>query len=90
MTGFGSAETAAAVEFCAVRDGLGSAPSKRREVPVSARDRRRHSIVQRLALAVGRPHGGDIEALTESTGAGRTVHGDFLFAEVIDDGQEDR
>jgi len=26
----------------------------------------------------------DIEALTESTGDGETIHGDFLFAEAID------
>ena len=32
----------------------------------------------------------DIEALTESTGDGNTIHGDFLFAEVIDDGGQDR
>ena len=29
------------------------------------------------------PYGG-IEALTESTGDGCTIHGDFLFAEVVD------
>ena len=29
----------------------------------------------------------DIEALTESTGAGHTVHGDFLSASTIDDGE---
>ena len=32
----------------------------------------------------------DIEALSESSGTGSTVRGDFLFAEEIDDGKEDR
>ncbi len=31
-----------------------------------------------------------LEALTESTGAGNTIHGDFLFTEVIDDSEQDR
>ena len=31
----------------------------------------------------------DIEALTESTGAGYTIHGDVLFAEVIEVDEED-
>ena len=57
---------------------------------LNARDRRERSIARQLALAVGRPHGSDITALTESTGAGRTVHGEFLFAEVIDDDRNDR
>lgn len=48
------------------------------------------SIFQQLALAPGVPRLTDIEALTESTSAGHTVHGDFLFAEAIDDGDEDR
>ena len=47
------------------------------------------SIFQKLTLTLDEPVVTDIEALTESTGAGYTVHGDFLFAEVIDDGGED-
>ena len=72
-------ETTTSAGVCTGRDGA-----------LSARDRRERSIARQLALAVGRPHGSDITVLTESTGAGRTVHGDFLFAEEIDDDQKDR
>jgi len=55
-----------------------------------------HPTVEKLAeLRLMGMHAGlleqqdltDIEALTESTGAGHTVHGDFLSARVIDDEQ---
>ena len=69
---------------------LGATPSKRRDTLMSSREGGGRSIFQQLALSVSGPQGRDVEALTESTGAGRTVHGDFLFAEVIDGDQEDR
>ena len=43
------------------------------------------SIFQQTALAASRPQRKDIEALTESTGAGTTVHGDCISAETIDE-----
>lgn len=45
-------------------------------------DRVRHSATQTAAV--------DIEALTESSGAGPTIHGDFLFAEEIGDSGQSR
>ena len=41
-----------------------------------------HSATQTAAV--------DIEALTESSKAGPTVQGDFLYAEEIDDGKQSR
>lgn len=69
---------------------LGSAPLQRRDTLLSSPKGGGRSIFQQLALSVGAPQDTDIEALTESTGAGRTVHGDFLFAEAIDDGEQGR
>lgn len=48
------------------------------------------SIFQRLEGSAGQPAPVDIEALTESSGAGPTIHGEFLFAEEIGGGGEDR
>ena len=69
---------------------LGATPLERRDTLMSSREGGRRSIFQQLALSASGPQGADIEALTESTGAGRTVHGDFLFAEAIDGDEEDR
>ncbi|MCY3643990.1 MAG: hypothetical protein OXG41_10445 [Acidimicrobiaceae bacterium] len=69
---------------------LGATPLERRDTLLSSREGGGRSIFQQLTLSVSGPQGADIEALTESTGAGRTVHGDFLFAEVIDGDEEDR
>ena len=69
---------------------LGATPSKRRDRLMSSREGGGRSVFQQFVLSVSGPQGRDVEALTESTGAGRTVHGDFLFAEVIDGDQEDR
>ncbi|MDE0215824.1 MAG: hypothetical protein OXN79_04500 [bacterium] len=48
------------------------------------------SIFQRLEGSTGQPAPVDIEALTESSGAGPTIHGEFLFAEEIGGSGEDR
>ena len=69
---------------------LGATPSKRRDTLMSSREGGGRSVFQQLVLSLSGPQRRDVEALTESTGAGRTVHGDFLFAEVIDGDQEDR
>ena len=69
---------------------LGSTASERRDMLLSSQKGGGRSIFQQLVLSVSGPQDVDIEALTESTGAGRTVHGDFLFAEVIDGDEEDR
>ena len=61
-----------------------------REALVSSPSGRGRSILQRLAMTAGQSEGVDIEALSESSGTGSTVHGDFLFAEEIDDGKEAR
>ena len=47
------------------------------------------SIFQQLVASASpaKVPGTDIEALTESTGAGHTVHGDFLSASTIDDSE---
>lgn len=68
----------------------GSSAGQRREALLSSSQRSGRSIFQQLVLGAGGSHDTDIEALTESTGAGATVHGDFLFAEAIDDSEEDR
>ena len=69
---------------------LGATPSKRNNTLMSSRERGGRSVFQQLVLSLSGPQRRDVEALTESTGAGRTVHGDFLFAELIDGDQEDR
>lgn len=69
---------------------LGTTPIERRDALISSREGVGRSIFQQLVLAISEPQGADIEALTESTGAGHTVHGDFLFAEVIDGDEQDR
>ena len=61
-----------------------------REALVSSPSGRGRSILQKLAMTAGQSERVDIEALSESSGTGSTVHGDFLFAEEIDDGKEDR
>ena len=61
-----------------------------REALVSSPGGRGRSILQKLAMTAGWSEGVDIEALSESSGTGSTVHGSFLFAEEIDDGKEDR
>lgn len=61
-----------------------------REALMSSPTGRGRSILQRLTIATGQSPRVDIEALSESSGAGFTVHGDFLFAEEVDDGEEDR
>ena len=69
---------------------LGSTAAERRDMLLSSQKGGGRSIFQQLAASVRGPQVADIEALTESTGAGRTVPGDFLFAEVIDGDEEDR
>ena len=69
---------------------LGATPSKRYDTLMSSREGGGRSVFQQLVLSLSGAQRRDVEALTESTGAGRTVHGDFLFAEVIDGDQEDR
>ena len=69
---------------------LGATPLERRDTLMSSREGGRRSLFQQLALSASGPQGADVEALTESTGAGRTVYGDFLFAEVIGGDEEDR
>ena len=61
-----------------------------REALVSSPSGRGRSILQKLAMTAGQSERVDIEALSESSGTGSTVQGDFLFAEEIDDGKEDR
>ena len=61
-----------------------------REALVSSPSGRGRSIFQSLTMTAGRSAPVDIEALSESSGAGFTVHGDFLFAEEVDDGKGDR
>ena len=57
-----------------------------REALVSSPSGKGRSILQKLAITAGQSEGVDIEALSESSGTGSTVHGDFLFAEEINDG----
>ena len=71
-----------------VVSALGNTPSERRDAFMSSRHRGGRSVFQQLVLSVNTPRRVDIEALTESTGAGHTIHGDFLFAEVIDGDEE--
>ena len=74
-----------------VVDALGIKDADRcREALVGSPGGKGRSILQRLAMTAGPSEGVDIAALSESSGAGSTVHGDFLFAEEIDDGKEDR
>ena len=61
-----------------------------REALVSSPPTGGRSILQHLTMNAGRSGRVDIEALSESSGKGFTVHGDFLFAEEVDDGEEDR
>lgn len=68
----------------------GSSPGQRREALLSSPRGSGRSIFQQLVLGAGGSQDTDIEALTESTGAGKTIHGDFLLAEAIDDIEEDR
>ena len=48
------------------------------------------SIFQQLARSTSPTAPIDIEALTESSGAGPTIHGEFLFAEEIGDSRQTR
>lgn len=48
------------------------------------------SIFQKLAGSASQTAPVDIEALTESSGDGPTIHGDFLFAEEIGDSGQSR
>jgi len=68
----------------------GATADQRRDILLGSERGGGRSIFQRLVSLASQPSGVDIEALTESSGAGPTVHGDFLFAEEIDDGEEDR
>ena len=61
-----------------------------REALVSSPGGRGRSILQVLVMTASQPEGVDIEALSESSGTGSTVYGDFLLAEEIDDGKEVR
>lgn len=65
-------------------------PQQRRDILLRSPAGGGRSIFQRLAGSASRPARVDIEALTESSGAGPTIHGDFLFAEEIGDSGEDR
>ncbi|MCY4663143.1 MAG: helix-turn-helix transcriptional regulator [Acidimicrobiaceae bacterium] len=69
----------------------GRTPTDRRSRLLSPSGRGR-SVFQELASSASPTAATrvDIEALTESTGDGNTIHGDFLFTEVIDDGEQDR
>lgn len=74
-----------------VVDALGTKDADRcREALVRSPSGKGRSILQQLAMTAGPSEGVDIAALSESSGTGSTVHGDFLFAEEIDDGKEDR
>jgi len=68
--------------------GLGTTTDERRDTLLGVPVSEGRSVFQRLLLSVGKPLHADIEALTESTGAGHTIHGEFLSAEVIDDADE--
>ena len=61
-----------------------------REALVSSSAGQGRSILQSLTMTAVRSARVDIEALSESSGKGFTVHGDFLFTEEVDDGKEDR
>lgn len=65
--------------------GLGVTPDERRNALLGTSISGGRSVFQRQLLSASRPSRIDIEALTESTGAGHTIHGEFLSAEVIDD-----
>ena len=74
-----------------VVSALGAKDSDRcREALVGSPAGQGRSILQSLTMTAGRSARVDIEALSESSGQGFTVHGDFLFAEEVDDGKEDR
>ncbi len=61
-----------------------------REALVSSPTGSGRSILQILVMTAGSSGSVDIEALSESSGKGFTVHGDFLFVEEADNGKEDR
>lgn len=64
---------------------IGSNCDERRDALLKTTSVSGRTMFQQLLLSASKPASTDIEALTESTGTGRTVHGDFLFAEVIED-----
>lgn len=74
-----------------VVNALGLAtPQQRRDILLRSPAGGGRSIFQRLVGSASQPAPVDIEALTESSGAGPTIHGDFLFAEEIGGSEEDR
>ena len=72
-------------ELLQVVSRLGTSPQQRREALMTARDGAGRSLFQELLLETGPHQRVDVEALLGSTGAGETIHGKFLFAEVIRD-----
>ena len=73
-----------------VRDLDVTTPDQRREALLCSPVGGGRSIFQQLVLDANHSVPTDIEARMKSSGAGFTVHGDFLFAEEIADGEEDR
>ena len=61
-----------------------------REALVSSPAGKGRSILQQLTMTAAKSERVDIAALSESSGAGYTVHGEFLFTEEVNDGKEDR
>jgi len=65
-------------------------PEQRRDSLLTSPPGRGRSIFQKLVSSASQTAPIDIEALTESSGAGPTIHGEFLFAEEIGGSGEDR
>ncbi|MCY4193818.1 MAG: hypothetical protein OXF04_05925 [bacterium] len=65
-------------------------PEQRRERLLTCPARGGRSLFQKLIRAINQLPSVDIETLTESSGAGPTIHGDFLLAEEIGGSEEDR
>ncbi len=62
---------------------LGSTPSERRDKFLGPAAGGGRSLFQRLLMAAATDRHSDVGALIESTGAGYTIHGEFLSAEPI-------
>ncbi|WP_419944177.1 hypothetical protein [Candidatus Poriferisodalis sp.] len=75
-------------ELAQIVSELGSTPQERRDALMRPAPDGGRSRFQELALARSVKRDFDIEALTESASGGRTAHGEFVFAEVIDDEEE--
>ena len=66
-----------------------TAPEQRREALLCSPTGGGRSMFQQLILAANHSAPVDIEARMKSSGAGFTVHGNFLFAEEVSDSEED-